>query len=74
MQRFETLAVAAQNMLSELTESDQQLVNMKYFENLKYREISERTGLSVGNVGYRLHHILKELASKLRPLGIDENS
>ena len=44
------------------------------FEGLKYRDISTRTGLSVSNVGYRLHHILKELARKLRPLGIDETS
>jgi RNA polymerase sigma-70 factor (ECF subfamily) len=28
----------------------------------------------MGNVGYRLHHILKELAIKLRPLGIDGKS
>ncbi len=44
---------------------------MKYFEELKYAEISERTGLSIGNVGYRLHHILKRLADKLRKLGIE---
>ncbi len=36
-----------------------------------YREISERTGLSVCNVGYRLHHILKQLADKLRQIGIE---
>ena len=73
VQRTEMLA-AIRGMVAELDEADQQLVKLKYFEDLKYREISERTGLSVGNVGYRLHHILKELASKLRPLGIDENS
>ncbi len=61
-------------ILEELNESDRQLVHLKYFEGLKYRDISTKTGLSVGNVGYRLHHILKELASKLRPLGIDEIS
>ena len=50
------------------------LVTLKYFEGLKYREISVETGLSISNVGYRLHHILRELAGKLRPLGIDEKS
>ena len=30
-----------------------------------------KPGLSVGNVGYRLHHILKNLAGKLRQIGID---
>lgn len=59
-------------LLAELEEADRQLIHLKYFEDLKYREISERTGLSIGNVGYRLHHLLKQLAEKLRQLGIDE--
>ena len=61
-------------MVEELNETDRQLVKLKYYEDLKYRDISEKTGLSVSNVGYRLHHILKELASKLRSLGIDGKS
>lgn len=65
---------ALRQLLEDLTEDDRQLVKLKYFEGLKYREIAERTGLSVGNVGYRLHHILKELAEQLRPLGFDKNS
>lgn len=58
-------------MIAELEEGDRQLIHLKYFEGLKYRDISDRTGLSVGNVGYRLHHLLKQLAEKLRHLGID---
>ena len=61
-------------LVEQLCEEDRQLVKLKYFENLKYREISDRTGLSISNVGYRLHHILKGLAEKLRHLGIDELS
>lgn len=60
-----------QLIVEELDEADRQLVQLKYFENLKYRDISEQTGLSISNVGYRLHHILKGLAEKLRQLGID---
>lgn len=60
-------------MIDSLHEADRELVQLKFFDGLKYREISERTGLSVGNVGYRLHHILKELAGKLQPLGTDVN-
>lgn len=59
--------------IDSLHESDRELVQLKFFDGLKYREISEKTGLSVGNVGYRLHHILKELAGRLHPLGIDVN-
>jgi RNA polymerase sigma factor (sigma-70 family) len=58
--------------LLELEEKDRQLVKLKYFENLSYTEMSAQTGLSVGNVGYRLHHILKVLAGKLKPQGIDQ--
>ncbi|MEM7473589.1 MAG: RNA polymerase sigma factor [Planctomycetota bacterium] len=73
LSRMET-AAALRQMLDELSETDRQLVKLKYFEGLKYREISERTGLSISNVGYRLHHILKHLASRLDPLGIDTES
>ena len=62
---------ALRQIVEELDENDRQLVKLKYFEDLKYRDISAKTGLSISNVGYRLHHILKELAGKLRPLGID---
>ncbi|MDA7921423.1 RNA polymerase sigma factor [Verrucomicrobiales bacterium] len=60
-------------LVSELEEADRQLIDLKYFQDLKYREISERTGLSIGNVGYRLHHVLKQLAEKLQQLGIEGN-
>ena len=71
--RMEATGVLRQ-IVEELDETDRQLVKLKYFEDLKYRDISARTGLSVSNVGYRLHHILRELASKLRSLRIDGES
>ena len=71
--RMEAIA-ALRQIVAELDETDRQLVKLKYFEDLKYRDISAQTGLSISNVGYRLHHILKELAGKLRPLGIDGKS
>lgn len=61
-------------LLAELEESDRTLIRLKYFEDLKYREIAEETGLSVSNVGYRLHHLLKQLAENLRQIGIEEAS
>jgi RNA polymerase sigma factor (sigma-70 family) len=70
MMRLEE-AGALRQIIRELNETDRRLVELKYFEGLKYREISVQTGLSVSNVGYRLHHILKEMAVRLRPLGID---
>ena len=60
-----------QLLVSELDPDDRKLISLKYHENLKYDQISQRTGLSVGNVGYKLHHALKNLADSLRRLGIE---
>ncbi len=58
-------------LLGELDERDSELVRLKYIEGLTYGQISERTGMGVGNVGYRLHHILKRLAQALRRVGVE---
>ncbi len=58
-------------LLGEMDDRDCELVRLKYFEGLKYSQISQRTGMSVGNVGYRLHHILRGLADSLRRAGIE---
>jgi RNA polymerase sigma-70 factor (ECF subfamily) len=58
-------------LLAELPDDDRALIRLKYHDDLKYREISARTGVSVGNVGYRLHHLLKQLADALRRAGIE---
>lgn len=58
-------------LLAEMPAEDRDLIRMKYHEDLKYGEISKRTGLGVGNVGYKLHHLLKNLADALRHAGIE---
>jgi RNA polymerase sigma-70 factor (ECF subfamily) len=58
-------------LLADMTEEDRKLIRLKYNENLKYQDISRRTGISVSNVGYRLHHLLKGLADTLRQAGIE---
>jgi len=65
--------VKLRRSLQDLSAEDQRLIRLKYFEGLKYREISEQTGLSIGNVGYRLHHIMQQLTRRLRPLGSEES-
>lgn len=62
---------ALQLLLSELADADRQLIGLKYHEGLKYDQISERTGLSVGNIGYKLHHVLKGLGEAMRRLGVE---
>ncbi len=58
-------------LLAELPDADRRLIHLKYHEELQYQEIGRRTGLSAGNVGFRLHHLLKALADALRRAGIE---
>lgn len=60
-----------QLLMAELSAEDQHLIHLKYHDELKYQDISRKTGLSVSNVGYKLHHLLKGLADALRHAGID---
>lgn len=57
-------------LLAELDEKDRKLIQLKYVEGRSYADIGKATGLSVGNVGYKLHHLLKGLAVSLRQAGI----
>jgi RNA polymerase sigma factor (sigma-70 family) len=56
--------------LSALDERTRAVVKMKFEEDLSYKEIAERTGLTVGHVGYLLHHALKNLAAELSKSGL----
>jgi RNA polymerase sigma factor (sigma-70 family) len=58
-------------LLAEMSADDRKLVTLKYHDDLKYQEISRRTGLSVGNVGFRLHNVLKGLLDGLQRAGIE---
>lgn len=60
-----------QLLIADLTPRDGELVRMKYFEGLDYKEIAQRSKMTVGNVGYRLHHVLKGLADGLRKVGVE---
>lgn len=56
--------------LETLDERSRELIRLKFVENLSYKEISARTGLTIGHVGYLLHHALKEIAGELAKTGI----
>ncbi len=68
--KLETIGTL-QLLISELPEPDRTLVSLKYLSGLKYEEIAHQTNLTVSNVGYKLHHTLKSLASSLKQLGIE---
>ena len=56
--------------LSALDERSREVVRLKFDEDLSYKQISERTGLTTGHVGYLLHHALKVIAAELARTGL----
>ena len=56
--------------LETLDARSRELIRLKFNEDLSYKEISARTGLAIGNVGYLLHHALKAIADELAKNGV----
>jgi len=59
-------------LLGKLHPREQQVVLLRLDEGLSYREISEVTGRSQGNVGNVLHHAVRKLSAALVREGIVE--
>ncbi|MGE7841649.1 sigma-70 family RNA polymerase sigma factor [Lysinibacillus sp. NPDC093712] len=55
-----------EKLLEQLTLSEQQLVYMKYFQQLRNKEIAELNQIPEGTVKSKLHHILKKLRNFAR--------
>jgi RNA polymerase sigma factor (sigma-70 family) len=56
--------------LETLDERSRELVRLKFNDELSYKEIAARTGLTVSNVGFILHHALKTIAAELAKTGV----
>lgn len=54
-------AAKALGLLGHLPDNQQEVIRLKFQNELSYREISEITGLSVSNVGFLLHVGIKRL-------------
>ena len=52
-------------VLETLDARSRELIELRFHEDLSYKEIAGRTGLTVGNVGYILHHALRAMALEL---------
>ena len=55
--------------LGTLDERSRELIRLKFHEELSYKEISARTGLKIGHVGYLLHHAIKAISEELAKNG-----
>ena len=56
--------------LAALDERSRELVRLKFHDDLSYKDIAARTGLTAGNVGFILHHALKTIAIELAKTGV----
>src|SRR6185436_6929040 len=57
--------------LAAMDERSRELIRLKFTEGLSYKEISAQTGLTVGHVGYLLHHALKAIGEELANTGVE---
>ena len=64
----EVLSIVARE-LDELPENQRDVLVLRIQQGKSYREISDITGLSSGNVGYLVHHGLRNLALRLKGAG-----
>lgn len=67
--RWESIGLVCLS-LENLDERSRELVRLKFTEGLSYQEMSARTGLTAGHVGYVLHHALKTMAAELAKTGV----
>ena len=56
--------------LKSLDKRSREIIRLKFNEDLSYADISKRTGLKSGHVGYLLHHALKAIATELAKTGM----
>ncbi|MBA3709100.1 MAG: sigma-70 family RNA polymerase sigma factor [Planctomycetes bacterium] len=60
----ETAALVAA-FVEQLPPSQREVVRLKFQHGMSYQQIADITGLSVGNVGFLMHHGIKSLRARL---------
>jgi RNA polymerase sigma-70 factor (ECF subfamily) len=56
--------------IETLDDRSRELIRLKFTDELSYKDIAARTGISVSNVGYILHHALKTIGDELARTGV----
>ena len=59
------LQVALQKAIASLPEKQRLVFNMRYYDEMKYDEISEILGTSVGALKASYHHAVKKISARL---------
>lgn len=53
------------NHINQLSGNQRKVILLKFQQGLSYQEISDKTGLSVSNIGFLLHNAIKALRDSL---------
>ncbi len=69
LERLEAVGLA-RLQIEQLEEREREVLLLRFEEELSYRQISERTGLTISHVGYLLHQSLKAISEELEKAGI----
>ena len=56
--------------LATLDERSRELIRLKFNDELSYKDMAARTGLTPGNIGFILHGALKTIAAELAKTGV----
>jgi len=62
----EEIQLILQKALLKLPDKQRLVFNMKYFDEMKYEEISEITGTSVGSLKANYHHAVKKIEAFIK--------
>ncbi len=57
-------------VLETLDDRSRELIRLRFNEDLSYKQIAERLQITVGHVGYLLHHALKAMAAELETMEV----
>lgn len=70
MQQSEETRKKVQAALEKLTARQKELIHLKYFKNMDYREIELATGISVKTAYNTIYNAVKTLANELRAIAL----
>lgn len=62
----DTIQLLLQKAIAELPQKQQLVFNMKYFDEMKYDEISEILNTSVGALKSSYHHAVKKIEAFIK--------
>jgi RNA polymerase sigma factor (sigma-70 family) len=68
MHRSDEIRKKVQKAIEKLTDRQKELIRLKYFKDMDYRQIETKTGMSIQTIYNTMHNAMKVLAFELRDI------